>query len=103
MPNRVLHAVVFWLKPDAPPETARSMTEFYTERIAQVDGVEHAFAGPPAGTQREVVDGSYQLMSGLVFSNEAAASAWQVDPVHDAFRERFEAHFERVVVYDSLL
>jgi len=98
-----MHAVVFWLKPSAPTDTVEVMSDFYRNRISGVDGVEHAFVGPPAGTDREVVDGSYRLMSVLVFSSEDAAAAWQSDPVHDEFRSRFEAHFERVVVYDSIV
>ena len=37
-----------------------------------------------------------------VLGTAAAATAWQTDPVHDEFRERFGPAFERVVVYDSL-
>ena len=97
-----MHAVVFWLRDDAAPETAAEMATFYQQRISHVEGVEHVFVGPPAGTDRDVVDSSCQLMSSLVFRDESAATAWQSDPVHDEFRERFGPAFERVVVYDSL-
>ena len=102
-PDRLMHAVVFWLRPDAPPDTAAAMTTFYRERIRSVEGVEHVFVGPPAGTDREVVDSTCQLMSAVVFRSEATATAWQTDPVHDEFRDRFGPSFERVVVYDTLV
>lgn len=99
--NRLMHTVVFWLRADAPGGTAAEMATFYQQRIAGVAGVEHVFAGPPAGTDREVVDNSCQMMSSVVFESESAATAWQTDPVHDEFRERFAPAFERVVVYDT--
>jgi hypothetical protein len=98
---RLMHAVVFWLKAEAPDDTAAEIAKFYKEEISQVNGVEHVFVGRPAGTDRDVVDGSYQVMSALVFANEGVATAWQSDPVHDTFRDRFGPHFERVTIYDT--
>ncbi len=99
--KRLMHAVVFWLRADAADGTAAAMAKFYREEISQVAGVEQVFVGEPVGTDRDVVDGSYQLMSSLVFKDETAATAWQTDPVHAAFRDRFGASFDRVVVYDT--
>ena len=98
---RLMHTVVFWLKPDIPGTIPAEMAEFYNERITGVVGVESVFVGRPAGSEREVVDSSYQLLSSVLFKDAAAQAAWQVDPVHDAFRDRFGPHFERVVVYDN--
>ena len=98
---RLMHAVVFWLKAEAPDDTAAEMAKFYNEEISRVRGVEHVFVGRPAGTDRDVVDGSYQVMSAVVFADVAAATAWQSDPVHDTFRDRFGPHFDRVIVYDT--
>lgn len=100
--SRLMHTVVFWLKPDIPASTATEMAEFYYQQIAGVDGVDQVFAGRPAGSEREVVDSSYQLMTSLVFRDQAAQDAWQIDPVHDTFRDTFGPSFERVVVYDNL-
>ena len=100
--RRLMHAVVFWFRADAPVGTVPEMATFYQQRISQVAGVEHVFVGPPAGTDRDVVDSSCQLMSSVVFEGESAATAWQTDPVHDEFRERFGPAFERVVVYDTV-
>ena len=41
-------------------------------------------------------------MSSLVLASQAAATAWQSDPVHDEFRERFGPSFDRVIVYDTI-
>ena len=100
--KRLMHTVVFWLRADASAETAAEMATFYQQRIASVAGVEHVFVGPPAGTDRDVVDSTCQLLSSLVFESAAAATAWQSDPVHDEFREHFGPRFDRVVVYDTL-
>lgn len=102
MTKRLMHAVVFWLREDAPEDTESAMATFYQQKISKVEGVEHAFVGRPAGTPREVVDSTYQLMSSLVFRDASAATAWQSDPVHDEFREWFGSAFERVVVYDTI-
>jgi len=100
--KRLMHTVVFWFRVDAPPGTAAEMAIFYQQKIAQVTGVEQVFVGPPAGTDRDVVDNTCQWMSSVVFESEAVATAWQTDPVHDEFRERFGPAFERVVVYDTI-
>ena len=93
--KRLMHAVVFWLRADAPDGTAAEMAKFYREEISQVAGVEQVFVGEPVGTDRDVVDGSEKLMSSLVFTDGAAAAAWQTDPVHATFRDRFEKRSSR--------
>ena len=103
MNQRILHAVAFWLKADAPDATAEDMSAFYRDQIAALEGVEHAFVGPPAGTERDVVDGTYQVMSAVVFRDADVAAAWQSHPVHTLFLDRFGATFARVVVYDSIV
>ena len=100
--KRMMHAVVFWLRADAPAGTAAEIAAFYQKKIAPVAGVESVFVGPPAGTDRDVVDSTCHCMSSLVFESQAAGTAWQTDPVHDEFRERFGPTFERVVVYDTI-
>ena len=100
--SRLMHTVVFWLKPGTPTSVPTAMAEFYYQRIAGVDGVEQVFAGHPAGTDRDVVDSSYQLLTSLLFRDKAAQDAWQSDPVHDTFRDTFGPSFDRVVVYDNL-
>ena len=100
--SRLMHTVVFWLKNTTPETIPREIADFYYRRITDVAGVEQVFTGRPAGTDREVVDSSYQVLSSLIFRDSAAQDAWQTDPVHDEFRERFGEHFARVVVYDNL-
>ena len=100
--KRLMHSVVFWLRTDAPAGTTAEIAAFYQQRIAPVAGVERVFVGSPAGTDRDVVDSTCQIMSSVVFESEAAATAWQTDPVHDEFRERFDPTFERVIVYDTI-
>lgn len=103
MPNRLKHTVVFWLQPESAAETADSMAEFYRGKITKVAGVEEVQVGRPVNSERDVVDDSYDLMTFVTFTDEASAASWQTDPVHDEFRNRFESHFARVVVYDSKL
>ncbi len=97
-----MHTVVFWLKAGIPEDAADQIADFYVRKVPSVTGVELVFVGRPAGTSRDVVDNSYTVLSCLLFEDAAAQDAWQVDPVHDEFRESFGPWFESVVVYDTI-
>jgi len=97
-----LHIVLFWLKPDMP---AGERTAIPVEMAAQatlVPGLEACWTCTPAGTPRDVVDNSFDLMLVMRFRSAAAARAWDDDPIHLALVQRFRPWFAKVVVYDGL-
>ena len=96
-----IHTVFFWLKSDISKEEEK---EFLTElkTLAEVEQVRNCFIGPPAGTPREVVDGSYQYSLVLHFDSPKAQDEYQVHPIHDAFVKKVSHLWTRVQVYDSI-
>ena len=58
--------------------------------------------GPPAGTQREVVDNSYGVCLVVRFENKAGHEYYQTAEKHVQFIERNKDIWERVQVYDMI-
>jgi hypothetical protein len=103
-PGELAHTVYFWLKPDAPADTAAAMVAFYRTEVAPLPGVLRVLVGAPrrVATPRDVVDASYTLGATTVFATAADEDVWQTHPVHEAFIARFSPHFAKVQVYDTL-
>ncbi len=96
-----LHVVLFWLKADMPAGERSAMQTELAEQAAKVPGLLDCYMGGPAGTPRDVVDNSYDLMLVMRFRDETAAKGWDTDPLHLALVKRFSPHFQKVVVYDG--
>lgn len=96
-----LHVVLFWLKPDTPASERAAIPVEMEAKAALVPGLEACWTSIPAGTPRDVVDNSYDLMLVMRFRDAAAAKGWDDDPIHLALVERFRPWFAKVVVYDG--
>jgi hypothetical protein len=96
-----LHVVLFWLKPDTPASERAAIPTEMAAKAAAIDGLDAVWCGAPAGTPRDVVDNSYDLMLVMRFRDAAAAKAWDDDAIHLALVARFKPHFAKVVVYDG--
>lgn len=96
-----LHVVLFWLKPDMPASERAAIPVEMAAKAALVPGLDACWTGTPAGTPRDVVDNSYDLMLVMRFRNAAAAKAWDDDPIHLGLVQRFRPWFAKVVVYDG--
>lgn len=96
-----LHVVLFWLKPDMPAAERAAIPVEMAAKAASVPGLDVCWTGAPAGTPRDVVDNSYDLMLVMRFRDAAAAKAWDDDPIHQQLVARFAPHFAKVVVYDG--
>jgi hypothetical protein len=95
------HCVYFWLKPEL---TAEQRAEFRrgVESLKEIKSVEHVSVGVPAGTtRRPVIDSSYDVALVVACKNVAAEAAYQVDPLHLAFVDKFKTFWTRVQIYDS--
>jgi stress responsive alpha/beta barrel protein len=96
-----VHAVYFWLRDGLTPAEERRFTEGL-ESLRTIDGVVSGYIGVPAPTDRPVIDRSYSRALVLVFPDEAAHDAYQVDPVHDRFRAECGGLWKQVRIYDSI-
>lgn len=91
------HHVYFWLKDGA-------------DKTAFEEGIEALFAAPqiarklwsvPAATPvRPVTDNSWDYALQLGFDSLADHDAYQIDPIHDEFVEKFKDTWEKVEVKD---
>jgi hypothetical protein len=96
-----VHAVYFWLRDDL---TEQDKDEFRkgVNSLAAIDSVKECHIGVPADTDRPVIDRSYSYALVVVFEDEQAHDRYQVDPIHDRFREECAPYWEKVLIYDSV-
>jgi hypothetical protein len=95
-----VHTVYFWLH-DGAPDTARTqLIEDCRTLLRQVPTVRQLWAGPPAGTPRDVVDNSYACGLTVIFDDRAGHDVYQDHPLHFDFIERNREYWKRVQVYD---
>ena len=97
-----VHVVYFWLKEDL---TAEQTAKFYegVKTLGEIKDVINFRLGKAAGTPREVVDNTYDAMIIVECADAAGHEAYQVDAIHDKFREDCGAFFEKIQIYDSLM
>lgn len=95
------HCVYFWLKPDLTPGQ-RADFRRGVESLAGIKSVEKVAVGAPAATERRpIIDASYDVALVVICRDVAAHNAYQVDPIHLAFVDKFKAFWIRVQIYDS--
>lgn len=96
-----VHAVYFWLKKDLTEAQRKDFEENCLRDLSQVKSIQNVYFGPPANTDREVVDNSYDYAWITLFESAEAEKAYQVDPIHTKFVENYSPIFEKVIVYDN--
>ena len=96
----VTHIVYFWLK-DGLDEEGKNQFVEGAKSLLTIDSMAHGYVGVPASTEkRPIIDSSYDYALITIFETIEDHDAYQVHPVHDAFREL--AHlWDRVQIYDS--
>ena len=95
-----IHSVYFWLKPGLAPEQ-RAAFDAGVRSLTTIETVRQGYVGRPAATDREIIDRSYSCALVLVFEDQAGHDRYQVDPVHDRFREQCAAFWSKVLIYDA--
>lgn len=93
-----VHCVYFWLKPDLSDADERLFVE-RARALAALPSVKHGWFGKPAATDRPVIERGYSYGLTVVFDDVAGHDAYQVHPVHDAFRE-LHGLWAAVKIYD---
>lgn len=96
-----VHSVYFWLKPEL---TEAQRTAFWdgVRSLTTIASVRHGLTGTPASTDRPIIDRSYSCALVVIFDNEAGHDAYQVDPVHDKFRDDCAPCWSKVLIYDAI-
>ena len=97
----LVHTVYFWLKPEL---TVAQRADFRrgVESLGGIKAVEKIYVGTPAATEkRPIIDDSYAVALTVLCKDVAAHDAYQVDPIHLAFIEKFKACWMRVQIYDA--
>jgi hypothetical protein len=97
----LVHTVYFWLKPEL---TAQQRAEFRkgVESLGTIKAVDKIYVGTPAKTEkRPIIDDSYSLGLTVLCKDLAAHDAYQVDPIHRVFVDKFKTYWNRVQIYDA--
>ncbi|HEX2612148.1 MAG TPA: Dabb family protein [Fibrobacteria bacterium] len=93
-----VHCVYFWLKPGIEAADEKTFVE-RAQALTTLPSVKHGWVGKPAATDRPVIDRSYSYGLTVVFDDAAGHDAYQVHPVHDAFRD-LHGFWTAVKIYD---
>lgn len=96
-----IHAVYFWLRDGLTHAEEAQFSAGVTSLLA-IESVKHGWVGVAASTDRPVIDRSYSRALVVVFADEAGHDAYQVDPIHDRFRDECHHLWTRVQIYDSV-
>lgn len=95
-----IHTVYFWLNEGTTDAARDQLVADCREYLAKVPTVRQLWAGPPAGTPRDVVDNSYGVGLTVIMDDAAGHDVYAVHPLHLEFIARNKASWSRVQVYD---
>jgi hypothetical protein len=98
--NIVVHQVYFWLNNKADlPKLIEGLNV-----LVPITSIREIHIGIPAATEeRDVIESSYDVSLLVTFNNIADHDHYQVDPLHDIFRDDYAGQLcKRVMVLDSV-
>ena len=96
-----IHSVYFWLKPELT-DAQRATFQAGVNSLTAIKSVRQGFVGTPAATDRPIIDRSYSCALVIICDDEAGHEAYQVDPIHDRFREDCGEFWSKVLIYDAV-
>ena len=96
-----IHSVFFWLRDDLSADERAHFVRG-AESLTRISSVRHGWLGVPAPTDRPIIERGYSYALTIVLDGEAEHDAYQVDEVHDRFREECGSYWSKVVIYDSV-
>ncbi len=96
-----VHHVYFWLKNPGNKKDKEKLIDGL-KKLSKVKTLKFHHIGEPAGTSREVIDGTYSISWLTFFDDRAGQDAYQVDPIHLKFVEECSPLWSKVVVYDTV-
>ncbi len=95
-----VHVVNFWLKKGLS-EAEIQLFESGVRSLGTIETVVHFNVGKPAGTDRPVIDRSYDYCLLTTFADEAGHDYYQIAPVHLEFIKNCAHLWDKVLIYDS--
>jgi len=95
------HIVLFWMEgqSDAVKTTFLQDMEAF---IQSSDYAQSMHIGTPAGTDRPVVDNSYDFCLIVTFASKAEHDQYQTEQVHLDFIEKTKGLWSKLQIYDSV-
>lgn len=96
-----IHMVYFWVHDGTTNEEKESFHQ-WVDKLTECKTVLNAFIGPPATTDREVIDNTYDYALLVFFRNKEDHDIYQEDPDHYKFIDANKHLWKRVQVYDHL-
>jgi hypothetical protein len=98
--GKFFHHVFFWLN---EPGNQKARQEFLDAivKMKAIPTVKFFMVGTPAGTPRDVVDGSYTVDLLVTFEDKNAWQIYNDHPIHDEFRKKAPL-WKKVQIYDSI-
>lgn len=96
-----IHQVYFWLKNPQSSQDRDKLLEGLM-KLKKVKSIKMVQIGVPAGTSRDVIDGTYTFSWLTIFASPQDQDAYQVDPMHKKFVEDYAHLWSKVIVYDSV-
>lgn len=98
-----VHAVIFYLKKDAPKDEAKALIADASELLAKIPTVRLVKAGVPADKATpKVAVTDYQVGLLVLFDNYDGLKTYLDHPLHTKYVEKHEKHIDKVLVYDFL-
>jgi len=102
-PPKLAHTVYFWME-DGVSAADKAKLEEGLKSLAKVPSIHSYYWGPPASTgKRDVVDNSYAYGINVFFESAADEAAYQIDPIHLEFIDKYKHLWTKVVVYDNIM
>jgi hypothetical protein len=99
--GKFFHHVFFWLNEPQNPAARQEFLDAVVKMKA-IPTVKHFMVGRPAGTPRDVVDGTYTFDLLVTFEDRKGWQVYNDHPLHDDFRKK-AGLWKKVQIYDSLL
>lgn len=98
-----VHCVIFYLKKDAPKDTAKALAADAHELLAKIPTVRSIKIGPPAdkATPKFAIN-DYQVGLLVLLDNFDGLKTYLDHPLHLKYVEKHEKHLDKILVYDFI-
>lgn len=98
--NTFVHHVIFYLK---NPNNEADRNKFIegVNLLSTISTIQQLHLGTPTDSKREVVVSDYTFSLLCIFNSAEEEESYQIDPIHDRFKNDYAHLWEKVVIYDS--